>query len=220
MAVGSTPRDSGNIPLGCVLVPGDTTPQALQGGKEFTDANSNVSSPARMEITPNSKATYSYAISATAPYATPTDWIVIRGSATKLVKILRFEFSGVATAATTIVFTLRVHTTANTAGTSTNPAPIQHDSTDAAPTALVLLYTVAPTISGSPGPLLTTVRYMLTVLPAASAVQPDRFAIEFGAGPYEPVVLRGVAQEIAINFAGAAIPSGGVYDARFVWTEE
>src|SRR5438067_1627281 len=58
MAVGSTPRDSGNIPLGCVLVPGDTTPQALQGGAEFTDANGNISAPARVEVTQGSKATY------------------------------------------------------------------------------------------------------------------------------------------------------------------
>src|SRR2546430_299728 len=39
------------------------------------------------------KATYTYAISATAPYATPQDWIVIRGSSTKIVKIVRIEIS-------------------------------------------------------------------------------------------------------------------------------
>ena len=219
MAFGTTPTDANNIPLGSVYVPG-TGLKALQGGKLFTDASSNDSAPVRMEITPSSKATYSYAVTATAPYATPTDWIVIRGSATKLVKITRFEFSGVATAATSIVFTLRVHTTANTAGTSTNPTPIQHDSSDAAATALVLLYSAAPTISGSPGPLLTTVRYDLAVLPAASAVVTDRYVLEMGNTGYEPVVLRGVAQEFAINFAGAAVPSGGVYDTRIVWSEE
>lgn len=219
MAVGSTPRDSGNIPLGCVLVPGDTTPQALQGGKEFTDANSNISAPARVEVTANSKATYTYAISATAPYATPTDWIVIRGSATKLVKVVRFEFSGIATAATSIVFTLKKHTVANTAGTSTNPAFMLHDSSDPAATALVLLYSVAPTIDAT-ATIFRTVRYDLGIAPAASAVVTDRYVAELGIGPYEPIVLRGVAQEFAINFASAAIPSGGLYDVSITVTEE
>src|SRR5258708_20970330 len=92
MAVGSTPRDSGNIPLGCVLVPGDTTPQALQGGAEFTDANSNISAPVRAEITPNSKATY-VASGTVVPVTGATDLVTIIGPATRLVKLLPLIFS-------------------------------------------------------------------------------------------------------------------------------
>ena len=217
MAVGSTPRDSGNIPLGCVLVPGDTTPQALQGGKEFTGANSNISAPARVEITANSKATYTYAISATAPYASPTDWIVIRGSATKLVKVVRISITGVATAATSVIFTLKKHTIANTAGTSTNPAFVLHDSSDPAATALVLLYTVAPTIDASAA-IWKTVRLTLGVAPAATTALTDRYVWDASATPCEPLVLRGVAQEFAIN--SPTVPTGGVYDVEITITEE
>jgi hypothetical protein len=217
MAFGAQPVDSNNIPISSGYLPG-TGFKAIQVGKLFTDASSNDSAPIRAESAGSSKATYQYAITATAPYATPTDWFILRGSATKLVKVLRFEFSGIATVATTIVFTLQRHTVANTAGTSTTPAPTLLDTSDGAVTGSILLYSVAPTITA--GALITSVRYMLTVAPAASAVQPDRYTLDLGNGPYEPIVLRGVAQELAVNFAGAAIPGGGLYDARLVWTEE
>jgi hypothetical protein len=165
------------------------------------------------------KATYTYAISATAPYATPTDWIAIRGSATKTVKIMRVEISGAATAATEVILTLNKHTVANTGGTSSTPTPMQHDSNDSAATATVLLYSVAPTISGT-ATIWKTVRMTLAVAPAATTVAPDRFVYNYAAEPYEPLVLRGVAQEFAINFAGAAVPSGGVYDVAITISEE
>jgi hypothetical protein len=218
MAFGSTPADSNNIPIGCVYVPG-TGFKALQGGaKLFTDASSNDSAPVAVSQVGGQKATYTYSIVATAPYATPTDWIVLRGSATKLVKVVRFSFSGVATAATSIVFTLQKHTTANTSGTATQPAPMLHDSSDAAASAVIELYSVAPTITA--GLPFRTIRYDLAVVPAASAVVTDRFVEYYGLHLEEPLTLRGVAQEMAVNFAGAAIPSGGLYDLSITWTEE
>lgn len=165
------------------------------------------------------KPSYTYAISATAPYATPTDWIVIRGSATKTVKIVRIEISGAATAATEVIFTLKKHTVANTSGTATNPTFMQHDSNDAAATALILLYSVAPTIDSS-ATIWKSVRLDLAVAPAATTNAPDRYIYNYAAEPYEPLVLRGVAQEFAINFASAAVPSGGVYDVAITITED
>src|SRR5258708_14771514 len=150
MGVGRTPRDSGNIPLGCGLPVGDSTPQPFRGGKEYTDANNNITTNLAISQEDGWKATYTYTISATAPYATPTDWVVIRGSSTKTIRVVHIEHSGVATAATAgNIILIKKHTIANTAGTSTNPAFIKHDSNDPAATALVLLYTVAPTIDAS-----------------------------------------------------------------------
>lgn len=165
------------------------------------------------------KATYVYAISATAPYATPTDWIVVKGSATKTVKILRIEISGAATAATEVIFTLKKHTVANTAGTSTTPTPMKHDSNDVAASATVLLYSAAPTIDSS-ATIWKTVRMTLAVAPAATSVNPDRYIYNYGAEGYEPLTLRGVTEEFAINFASAAVPSGGVYDVAITFSEE
>jgi len=165
------------------------------------------------------KATYVYAISATAPYATPTDWIVIRGSATKVVKIVRIELSGAATAATEVIFTLKKHTVANSGGTNTTPTPMKHDSADAAASATVFLYSVAPTIDAT-ATIWKTVRMTLAVAPAATTVAPDRYVYNYAAEVYEPLTLRGVTEEFAINFAGVAVPTGGVYDAAITFSEE
>src|SRR6266702_4946637 len=98
--LGDVSRDSSNDPIGSVYSPetanADLTP--MQGGKRYTGADGKISAPARVEMAPGFKATYTYAISATAPYATPTDWIVIRGGA-NTAKIVRVEISGAATAA-------------------------------------------------------------------------------------------------------------------------
>lgn len=51
MAWNATPRDSGNIPLSSVGVPGNSTPVVLQGSTNTnTDANGNLSAPANMNI--------------------------------------------------------------------------------------------------------------------------------------------------------------------------
>jgi hypothetical protein len=214
MRVGTTPVPAGHGVAATALrveLPTDGT--GVVGLNTGTNTIGNVVSVS------GTRATYTYAISATAPYATPTDWIVIRGSATKTVKILRIELSGAATAATEVIFTLKKHTVANTGGTSTTPTPMQHDSADGAATAVALLYSVAPTIDAT-ATIWKNVRMTLAVAPAASTVAPDRYIYDYGVEPYEPLTLRGVAQEFAINFAGAAVPSGGVYDVAIVFSEE
>jgi hypothetical protein len=237
---GQLPRDTNGAPAEGVYSP-NTGTIAQQAGTITVDQGGQPSAPALIQLgdgtTPTQKltvgsggnalttnyggikATYVYAISATAPYATPTDWIVIRGSATKTIKIQRIEISGAATAATEVIFTLKKHTVANTSGTSTTPTPTQHDSADAAASATVLLYSVAPTIDAS-ATIWKNVRMTLAVAPAATTVAPDRYVYDYANQPYEPLTLRGVAQELAMNFASAAVPSGGVYDVAITWSEE
>src|SRR6266568_2579955 len=100
MAFSATPTDSNGIPIGCVYVPGVGF-KALQGGAVNTDASSNDSAPARMELVPASKATYGYARSTFAIAATPTDVAIINGSATKTVRITRIEIDALCTSVTT-----------------------------------------------------------------------------------------------------------------------
>jgi hypothetical protein len=218
---GASQLDSGGIPTGSVKVPGVTALKAIQGGAVYTDTLGDDSAPIRSEAASSSKATYTYTISATAPYATPTDWVVLRGSATKTVKVVRIEYSGVATAATAgnVVF-IKKHTVANTAGTSTTPAFIKHDSSDGAGTAVILLYSAAPTIDATATTWKTVrITYGLVAAAAGTWAQ-DRYVWEYGQEPYEPMVLRGVAQELAFNYNSVAIPSGGVFDLSVTWVEE
>lgn len=220
MAFGSTPSDANNIPMGCVYVPGVGL-KTLQGGNVFTDASSNDSAPVNVANVGGQLATYTYSISATAPYATPKDWVVIRGSASKIVRIVHIELSGAATAATSgMYFTINKHTVANTGGTSTNPTPIKHDSNDGAATATVLLYTVVPTIDATAA-IWKTGRITLTVVaPAAGAAAIDRYVWDYNDAAYEALTLRGVAQECAINFNTVALIAGEVLDYSITWTEQ
>ena len=221
MAFGSTPTDSNNIPIGCVYTPGVGF-NALRGSlKNYTDASSNISNAVMAEAAGGTKPTYTYSISATAPYAAPTDWVVIRGSATKLVKIVRIEHIVNATAATAgFTYTIKYHTIANTSGTSTSPTPQQHDSSDAAATALVLLYSAAPTINAAAQIWKTVVQTAGLVTAAAGTWAQDRYVYQYDDEPYEPLTLRGVAQECAINFGGTALLTGQTNSYMITWTEE
>ncbi len=175
-----------------------------------------------MELTPGSKATYTYSIQATAPgYATPQDWIVLRGAASKLLKVVRVEISGAITAAAGYIVSLKKHTIANTGGTSTNPTPIQHDSGDGVASGTILLYTVAPTTDASAA-IWKYIRMILQppLSGAAGTVVTTPYVWDYGAEGYEPMVLRGVAQELAFNLGGVAIGTGQVYDFTITWSEE
>src|SRR5258707_166946 len=221
MTWNAIPPDQNTIPMGAVGVPGNQTPVVLQGGKSSTDAFSNPTSPVRAESAGSSKATYTYLITATAPYATPTDWVVLRGSATKTVEVVRTSFLGFATAATNILYTYKKHTIANTGCTSTNPAIIKRDSSDGNPTATLLLYSAAPTIDAS-AVIAENIWTQLgiTMVAAPPSVLPIPVVHDYGLGPYESWVLNGIAQEFAINFAGVAVPAGGLYTYEITWTEK
>lgn len=225
---GALPLDTQGRPAEGVYVPNIGT-VAQQGIVNNTDGTGTPYAAAAVQLIAGTatvgsvvlnngtKATYTYAISATAPYGSATDWIVLRGTASKTVKIVRVEISGAATAASGGTVLLKKHTIANTGGTSTNPTPMQHDSNDAASSATVLLYSVAPTIDAS-AVIWKTVRLDLAILPGTQAYATDRFLYDYAAQIHEPLTLRGVAQEFAIN--SPTIPSGGVYDVAITWTEE
>src|SRR6266702_2701406 len=179
---GASQLDSTGIPTGSVKVPGTTLLKAIQGGKILTDSLGDDSAPIRAESAGSTKATYTYLITATAPYATPTDWVVLRGSSSKLVKVVRTSFVGF-------------------------------------PTATIFLYSAAPTINAS-AIIVENIWTQLAVTMTTASALPLPVVHEYGLGPYEPWVLRGVAQEFAINFNSVAVPAGGLYTYEITWSEE
>jgi len=223
LAFSSTPADSNNIPIGCVYVPGVGF-KALQGGTLFTDASSNDSAPVRVEEAGGSKATYSASILGLAPITTaPTDIFTLTGSATKLIKVTRVTISGSTTLATQAVIPIAFvkRSTADTAGTSTAPTIVPHDSNNAAGTATVLAYTVPPTT----GTLVGVIRNFRTTLLLTPQTATDfpvgmPYIEDFGMRPAQPPTLRGVAQVFAINLNGIAVVAGWLFDISVEWTEE
>lgn len=163
------------------------------------------------------QAQYSYAVSALTPVATPTDVVVIQGSATKTVRIKYIYVGGAATAAGSFPVTvIRRLSTGGTIGSAVLTAVTAgySDINNAAPTAVVSTvgtanYTTVQTANG----LLATGRAGLIALTSAAVYAPFIFA------PQKAILLRGTADYVMINLNGGAVPSGGVLDIT-VLTEE
>ncbi len=225
MAFGTTPADSSGIPIGCVYVPGVGF-KALQGGSVNTDGSSNDSAPARMELVPGSKATYGYARSTFAIAATPTDVAIINGSASKTVRITRIEIDALCTAATAAALEIQLikRSTANAGGTTTgSPTGVPYDSANGAATALMLCYTANPTTPGTSLGIIRDGKLVPVLSPYTATDFPthDRLVFQFGDRPgTQGLVLRGVAEGLAINLAGAAIPAGLSMGISIETTEE
>ncbi len=167
--------------------------------------------------TEGTKATYSVVIPDAVPPATATDFITLVGSASKTIRITRIEIEGDATAAALADIYVYKRTAADTGGTATQPAITYHDSTDAAPTAVANLYSVLPTGLGAG----TLARAGRLYLPAAGTPTGANIKLfDFSVRNEKALVLRGVAQSMAINWGGAAVPAGTSLYITISFTEE
>lgn len=173
-------------------------------------------------LKPSTKATY---MASTASFITPaastTDVFTLYGSSTKTIKILRIDFNNTCTTAsgsfTDKIFLIK-RSSAPSGGTATTLTQVPLDSTSAAGTATnVKAFTANPTVGGTVGTLAQCALYGMISnqnnLPFATIFDHRLTG--------QPIVLRGTAEGVAINFAGTA-PAGGtsLLGVTFTWTEE
>lgn len=156
----------------------------------------------------------SYSASVTGAAGVVGDTLTLTGSATKTIRVTRLSLTGIATAATDLDIQVIKRSTADTAGTSSGVTACPHDSANSAASATALLYTVAPT----PGTPVGTPIRAAKVFAATAATAPVIQSWDFGNGPKQGIVLRGIAQVIAVNFSAAL--TGGSFDIDIEWTEE
>lgn len=158
------------------------------------------------------------------PSATPEDLVMIFGSASKTVRVQSMKIGTANTAAGSQIFVLKKRSAVSTGGTPVAATAVPVDSSDAAATASVSHLTAS---ANTPG---TSVGAICTKKVASPAVTPatwagitddsDREMLPVINGQAKPVTLRGVAEGLAINFAGAALVSGQIHTYNVVWTEE
>lgn len=150
------------------------------------------------------------------PQTGAMDAVCISGSATKTIRIKRIQISGTDATAQTVAVTVVKRSTVNSGGTSTAPTIGALDSTNAAATAAVKAYTVAPT----PGTAVATLRAQSIALPAAAtAVSP---AVTWAFDPSDmsqEIVLRGVAESACLNFPAAFTTAGPTVNVDLTWSE-
>lgn len=172
-------------------------------------------------VTPQSKATYSVSTTPFSPPATPTDMATIFGSASKTIYIYGVSFSSTQTTAGVNRIYLIKRSAANSGGTSAAPTIVPYDSTSVAASATVLSYTVNPAgLGASLGNIAVQNVYSPILATGTSSLNQDMYPRTEAFELSTPIILRGVAQGLCLNFNGAALPTGLSVIANFLWTEE
>lgn len=166
---------------------------------------------------PQRVATYNIAASVT-PGTTGTDFLVLGGSATAVIRVKEVTCTGVATANATQTIALILRGTADTGGTAgTAPTKQSSDSTDAASTAAALTYTAPPTIAGT-GFGAVRQGYVSLAPAATPTMNIIPFFFQFGDVNDKEPTLRGVAQQFAVNLGGT-VTAGAVLGCSIEYTE-
>jgi hypothetical protein len=159
--------------------------------------------------------TYSAANAAYTPPATPTDLVNLIGSATKLIRVSRVEIYATQTTAATQSFHLIRRTAANTAGTRVTATPGTYATANPAVTATYGHHTANPSALGAG----TTLRTWRDLVPAPATARQGVPLVSWVFENGQPI-LSGVAESLAVNFAGAALPAGLTIVVVMEWTEE
>lgn len=153
--------------------------------------------------TEGQKQTYRFAISGLVVVASPTDIFTLIGSGSKTVRVTRIGFSMTTqTAAQYVGVSIVKRAAADTGGASTAPAGVPLDSANNAATAVCAAYTSNPTINNTVGTIATQ-RYFAPLTGTAALMAPTLF-FDFGTTNGQALVLRGVAQQVAINIVGGS----------------
>jgi hypothetical protein len=175
---------------------------------------------AQLVSTDGFKPTYGFAISAFAPVATPTCFVLIQGSASKTGRIKHLKIQGAATANGAMVYQISRWSTAGTkgsavlAGVTAVPFDVTNDTgaTCVVSTVGTNNYTTQGTGNGT---LLAAGRIPM---PAITTGGSDTY-VSYDFPTTKAWLLRGTSDFIAISGGGSAVPAGGVIDLE-VFIEE
>lgn len=186
----------------------------------------NASTFGRLQSDNTTKLSYVASSGLATPAAATTDIFQLYGSATKTVRVQRIEavYHATAFGADPSPMLLLRRSTANTGGTSTTITPVSMDSANAATTATACkLYTANPTTGTLAGQLKRL--NINCMLPGNGSTPPHSgpaVQVIYEASPtVQPIVLRGTAEGVVINFNGV-IPQATTPQLGFniYYTEE
>lgn len=151
--------------------------------------------------------------------ATPTDMLLISGSGSTTVKVLRVAFSHYQTTLGLNIFSLVKRSSADSGGTAVVDTAVPLDSNDPGASATVQHYTANPTLGGLVGNVVVD-RVLTKSLTAVDGSNANPYVMFRADQNVAPITLRGTGQQLALNFGGAALPAGLVIYPTIVWTEE
>lgn len=167
-------------------------------------------------------ATFRYAVAAFAPVATPTAFVIIKGSATKTVRVKRIKISGVATAAGNMQCQLQRWSTAGTIGSAVLTAITAglHDVNDAAATCSVSTVGTANWTTPGTGSAVPMSADRVQLATVATGVSLYPLTLDFATRADKAIVLRGINDWLIVSGNGSAVPSGGALDIEIELEED
>lgn len=155
----------------------------------------------------------SYSASAVvASAASATDIAVLPGNATTTVLVTEVRVSCTQTTAGIIQLHIIKRSSADTAGTSVAMTEVPDDANYSAADSAALTYTANPTLGGTVGDIDIV---KLGCMATSTATPND---IWIGNYRQKPIVLRGTAQQLAVNLNAATV-SGGSFTITYKWIE-
>lgn len=164
------------------------------------------------------RSTYAATIAALAVPATGAgDAACLVGSATRTIRVTKITFSGSDTTAQSAVTNIVKRTAASTGGTSTSPTVALYDSSNAAATAVMNAYTVVPTPGAGLNIYSGQFYFNTAALGGLAPVTLDYVPQE---KLNQQLTLRGVAQQLCVNFPNAFTTAGPALNVQFEWTEQ
>jgi hypothetical protein len=200
----------------------NSTPPTLTTGQQASlqlDANGDLKvtlQGSAVSLVPGTLASYSASIKGLTAATTPTDIFTIIGSASKTVTISRITISGQQSGPGVALFRVIRRSAANTGGTSSTVTAVPNDTNNAAATAVVKAYTANPTQGAAVGDVVS----WEVSIPGTGQTAFTPFSQTFGAVPgQQGIVLRGVAQTLAINLNGVTM-GGSALNITIEWTEQ
>lgn len=197
------------------------TPSTLLSGENQGSGQSS----SWIAVRPLVHATYAASNTFTPP-ATPTDLVTITGSASKTIRIVSFKLTTTNTAAGSQQFFLVKRSTADTGGTPVAGTVVTFDSGNAAGTATVNHYTANPGALGTAVGTVNTMRVKSEIAVPGVGWNIVDSGVELlpvtkvgGTFTTQPITLRGIAEQLVVNFNGAALVAGQTHAYSIVWTE-
>jgi hypothetical protein len=164
-------------------------------------------------LTEGNRPTYCYGISTFVPTGVVGPFFYLTGSASKTVRVVSSEISGLATAASVVDGFWAKRTAAYTGGTTSNGTPSQMDTAaDSAATAVPKLVT-ATTTAGA-GQVARAFKFMY----GTTATVPAPIKHTYGRDNERALVLRGVNEAFELNLGTA--PAGVSIALDVCWVEE
>lgn len=201
----------------------NSTPPTLTNAQQVSlqsDVNGNLKvsiGAATVSVVPiGTLATYAATVVGLAAATSPTDIVLIKGSATKIVKIGRILISGYQTNASLQDVLIIKRSADNTGGTRAAMTAVSFDSSDGAATAQLFSYTANPSALGTS---LGTVRAIEGTFPNKSGSTGNPVLLEISNPPQKPITLNNANEYLSINLNALSMP-GSYLTITVEWTEQ